>query len=1090
MFSWQDPFIRYSNDLSHILTGKSRVICDRDSLFLWLALFLNKNRHSTVVITPDLSQTEILLSEVQGILPSFAVARSMYMLPEIVVGRKRLAIEQEPMRQRIFYHAGAPDGVFFASIMSFLAPAPDPGKFKEHQLSLACGEREWPPEKLAAFLVSLDYDNEALVTAPGEFSWRGGILDIYSPLYDNPIRLDYWGDSIESLRFFDPHTQRSLEKLDQFTIVPRQLLQLHSETPSNTPCFFDFFAPHDTQFIIVDHSAIESHLQQYADDTQLRLWEKFLAQSQLRIDCERQGNSSSAAADSSHRCPFYGFSQIAMRTLPEINDTFTQLQRQFLQHEARKWQTKGYRVGVCTLQNSIWQHFRDIIQPDERNAAMSIEAISLALPQGIVYPEAQLVLLSEADVLGTYGHKKTAKSLKSGFNIDYRLETGIELNEGEFAVHAAHGICRYLGLRKEQFHDRIQEVLVLEFDNEVKVFVPLEQAYMVSRYVGAHKKIPKLNRIGAAAWRRAKEEASAAVKDLAADLIRLQAIRAVTSGFSFGNPKSSDMQSFARSFQFQETPDQQAAIEMVLADMAQSRPMDRLVCGDVGYGKTEVAMRAAFNAVMANKQVAILVPTTILAQQHFLTFSDRFKAWPVIIDCLSRFRSPAQQRAILKQLSAGKIDIIIGTHRLLQKDVAFKDLGLVIVDEEQRFGVRHKERLKMLRANVDILTLTATPIPRTLYLAMAGLRDMSTIMSAPRERHPIHTVVAEFEEQIVREAITYELQRGGQVFYIHNRIHSITQVWEKLTRMFPDESIDVAHGRMPEDDLEAVMLRFIEGGSKILVCTTIVESGLDIPNANTMIIDRADRFGLAELYQLRGRVGRFHRQAYAYLLLPKNTIVLATAKQRLEAISKYTQLGAGFKLAIRDMEIRGTGNIIGYEQSGHIAAIGFNLYCQLLKQAVARLKNQQTASHPEIKLILDFVSFGDELAARTAATIPATYISDPELRVDCYRRLGLLTTIPALEDFIAELKDRFGAVPQATLNLCMVTRLKIFAHAAGIKSITTRNRLITMETDTGLVRTSTHRLPRLQSPDPDDFLEELCALVGAQKNTAPVFRGK
>ena len=541
------------------------------------------------------------------------------------------------------------------------------------------------------------------------------------------------------------------------------------------------------------------------------------------------------------------------------------------------------------------------------------------------------------------------------------------------------------------------------------------------------------------------------------------------------------MHDFAEAFPYTETDDQLTAIDGTLHDMAAKRPMDRLICGDVGFGKTEVAMRAAFKAVMNGKQVAVLVPTTILSQQHFLSFTQRFRDYPVLIENLSRFVSAGQQKVVLEALKEGKVDIVIGTHRLLSFDVHFKDLGLLIVDEEQRFGVKHKERLKRMRANIDILTLTATPIPRTLYMSLSGLRDLSTIVTAPQERLPVQTVVAQFDETLIQQAIERELQRKGQVFFLHNRVQTIEKTATRISKLVPQARVAIGHGQMAEGDLEKVMLRVIEGEIDVFVCTTIIETGVDIPNANTIIIDRADRFGLADLYQLRGRVGRYHRQAYAYLLIPKYGVMVDNARKRLSAIRKYTQLGAGFKLAMKDLEIRGAGNILGAQQSGHIAAIGFDLYCQLLKEAVSRLKNEPVAKRPNIQFDIDFVTFGEtHETGLVSAHIPRTYMEEESTRVDFYRRLSQMEIIADLDDLLIELRDRFGEPPAPVLNLFMANRIRLEAYLLGVHALTTREGKVMLETDEGYLRHGT-RMPRLEPPYDAGSLNQLLYILDSFK---------
>jgi transcription-repair coupling factor (superfamily II helicase) len=645
-----------------------------------------------------------------------------------------------------------------------------------------------------------------------------------------------------------------------------------------------------------------------------------------------------------------------------------------------------------------------------------------------------------------------------------------ELHEGDYVVHLEHGVGRFLGLVRLPTTDRAasadaaqtlsptgdaserwpekpageKEVLALEFAEDAKLYVPLEQAYLVSRYVGVGKKNPPLSSLADARWARAKRTAAASIFDYAGKMLALQAERETQLGHAFA-PDTKWQVEFEHSFPFRETPDQLKAIIDTKSDMEQPRSMDRLICGDVGFGKTEVAIRAAFKAVMEGKQVALLAPTTVLAQQHFDTFRQRMLDYPVRIEMLSRFRSQSEQRKVLKLLKDGGVDIVIGTHRIISGDVIFKDLGLVVIDEEQRFGVVHKEKFKELFKLVDVLTLSATPIPRTLYLSLVGVKDMSTIETPPLNRLPVETVVCGYDERIIRDAINRELERQGQVFFLHNRVQSIQRMRDKIADLCPGARMDIGHGQMNADELESVMERFVAGRTDVLVCTTIIESGLDIPNANTIIIDRADRFGLADLYQLRGRVGRAEHKAYAYLLLPREMMAVGAARKRINAIKQYSSLGAGFRIAMRDLEIRGAGSILGTAQSGHIAAVGFDLYCQLLKQAVAQLKGEKAYFRLEVDVRLDFVAANEAEFApsgrpeRAPAFIPTSYVSDTVLRIQAYRSLAEITTHEQLHSLRRDWRDRFGKAPPAIDNLLLLTEIKLAAAKANVTRVEVRD---------------------------------------------------
>ncbi len=626
------------------------------------------------------------------------------------------------------------------------------------------------------------------------------------------------------------------------------------------------------------------------------------------------------------------------------------------------------------------------------------------------------------------------------------------------------------------------EAIELEFADEDKLYVPLEQAYLVSKYIGGTKNLPSLSKLGGSAWAKSRKHAEEAAWDLAAELIRLEAMRAAVKGQRF-QPAADWERSFYGSFPFDLTEDQRDAVEACLKDMADSKPMDRLLCGDVGYGKTEVAVRAAFRAVMNNRQVAVLVPTTVLAQQHYQTFRERMAAYPVRIEMLSRFRTTAQQAEVVRALADGEVDIVIGTHRLLSNDVRFASLGLLVIDEEQRFGVRAKQRLKAMRATVDILTMTATPIPRTLYLSLAGIRNLSTIMTAPSNRLPVSTVVAPYDRELIKEAISREVARGGQVFFLHNRVQTLEDRLKKLQEMLPSVRFQAAHGQMPPATLERLMTDFVAHKFDVLVCTTIIESGIDIPNANTIIIDRADRFGLSELYQLRGRVGRYFRQAYAYLLLPPMGMLPANARERLAAIRRFSHLGAGFRLAMKDLEIRGAGNILGQEQSGHIAAVGFDLYCQLLKTAVAKLKKDTAALPREVQVELEMVVPSlVPIDNKVQATIPPAYIQEERTRIAVYKRLQALVTPQEVDDYREELKDRFGPLPAAVEGLLKCHRIRARARQRGFLRMAARDGRLVIETPNGLLRQNgriptydTTRSASRQLDEIETFLKDLPA---------------
>jgi transcription-repair coupling factor (superfamily II helicase) len=770
-----------------------------------------------------------------------------------------------------------------------------------------------------------------------------------------------------------------------------------------------------------------------------------------------------------------------------------------------------------------------------------------ALSGGFLYEEARLVVVTDAEIFGRYKVQRPrrlksphAQAARSALDIDFA-----DLEEGDYVVHLQHGIGRYIGLQvlplgagakptqgTAASANAGQECLVIEYapsdaaQPPPKLYVPVTEAHLVSKYVGAGKARPALNTLGGSRWLKTRMQAERAVRDVASELLAIQAARDSQAGHAF-LPDTSWQRDFEGAFVFEETPDQMRAILETKTDMERAKPMDRLICGDVGFGKTEVAIRAAFKAVLDGKQVAVLVPTTVLAQQHFNTFRERMADYPVRLELLSRFRARSAQQEVVRDLAAGAVDIVIGTHRLVQEDVTFKDLGLVVIDEEQRFGVMHKEKFKMLRKLVDVLTLSATPIPRTLYLALSGARDMSTIQTPPHDRLPVETVVMQYDERLIRDAIQRELNRGGQVFFLHNRVMTIQTMARKLEALLPQARIVVGHGQMHSDELEEVMTRFINGAADVLLSTTIIESGLDIPNANTIIIDRADRFGLSDLYQLRGRVGRYKHQAYAYLLLPRHAHLLSDVRKRMSALKQYSTLGSGFKIAMRDLEIRGAGNLLGAEQSGHITAVGFELYCQLLKQSIASVKGEKVKPRVEVQVQLDFLAlspgeerhprpesggakrearsaelegegrrteggeqepkgveeaFGPEAeltphasrgpSSASSAYIPFNYISDPRQRIEFYRKLAQAGEPAAVADVEKEARDRFGPPPPPLQRLLQVARLKVLAAARGISMIEVKDDKLMLTRHHDYLMTGS-RFPRLAATGASARLDEI-----------------
>jgi transcription-repair coupling factor (superfamily II helicase) len=901
--------------------------------------------------------------------------------------------------------------------------------------------------------------------------------------------------------------------------------------------------PRETIFLLCEPEQLAARAGDYQSqipdgDRFLIPWEKFLAdldqRGMTRLDLSEEDVQPTIAAPGQPATlsPLRGekdgargttlFSSLdAYRPLaeraPEL--PIAEAQRREFFHQLHRWLRQDYAVHVFCNNDGERQRFNEIWAewgvgsgvPGPEKDALTVNPQTPdpgprtrigSLARGFICEDAKLVVVTDAEIFGRYKIQRPrrlkspqALAIRSALDIDFT-----ELEEGDLVVHLQYGIGRFLGLKtlpaSSRSHgsplpapDSETECLVIEYapanpgDEPPKLYVPVTEAHLVGKYVGAGKAHPPLNTLGGTRWRKAREQAERAVRDVAAELLQIQAVRESQPGHAF-KPDAPWQREFESAFLFEETPDQWRAIQETKSDMEKPKPMDRLICGDVGFGKTEVAIRAAFKAVMDGKQVAVLVPTTVLAQQHFNTFRERLADYPIRIELLSRFRTRRQQQRVVKDLAHGGVDMVIGTHRLIQNDILFKDLGLVVIDEEQRFGVLHKEKFKRLRTQVDVLTLSATPIPRTLYLALTGARDMSTIQTPPHDRLPVETIVTQFDERVIRDAIQRELNRGGQVFFLHNRVMTIQAMADRLKRLLPHARLVIGHGQMDADELEAVMTQFVNGKADVLLSTTIIESGLDIPNANTIIIDRADRFGLSDLYQLRGRVGRYKHQAYAYLLLPRHVSLLTDVRKRISAIRQYSTLGSGFKIAMRDLEIRGAGNLLGSEQSGHITAIGFELYCQLLKQSVSALKGEKVKPRVEVSVKLDFLDTENvkreevNHASRIThhASLPHTYVTEPQHRIEIYRKLAQAADKSALESLQTEMRDRFGPLPPPAELLLLVAELKILASEKSVTMIEVKADKL-MLTRHGDFITLGGKFPRLTKKEAKARLKEIKRLL-------------
>jgi len=913
------------------------------------------------------------------------------------------------------------------------------------------------PLDLIEWLEEQFYESEAQVSEKGHVATRGGIVDVWPLASPWPVRLEFFGNELESLRYFDPITQVSREEIPEMTIAPGGEIGLLKKENGMTAASLLEYLPPETLFILCEPDLLDEHARRYQEqaavgDRLLTTWEQFQEEmSQRGMTALPLTEFAPAfiedvvvAGKILERPPALGLQSLEIfrpigdrRPEPQIAEA----QRKEFFAQLHRWLRQDYAVNLFCNNDGERQRFQEIWGEYGLGESSALKIRFGALSRGFLLETAKLVVVTDAEIFGRYKVQRPRR-LKSPHAASSRSLLDInfaELEEGDYVVHLQHGIGRYLGLNSMPDAEGApgQECLVIEYaaadprEQSPKLYVPLSESHLVSKYVGAGKARPPLNTLTGQRWAKTKAQAEHAVRDIAADMLSIQAVRSAQQGFTFP-PDTSWQLEFENSFLYEETPDQWRAIVATKEDMEAAKPMDRLICGDVGYGKTEVAIRAAFKAALGGKQVAVLVPTTVLAQQHFNTFRERMADYPIRIELLSRFRSRSDLARVVRELAAGSVDIVIGTHRLLQKDIQFKDLGLVVIDEEQRFGVMHKERFKRLRTLVDVLTLTATPIPRTLYLALSGARDMSTIETPPQDRLPVETIVAQYDERLIRDAIRRELNRGGQVFFLHNRVFDIDVPARRLRELVPEARIAVGHGQMHSDELEEVMASFVNGDCDVLLSTTIIESGLDIPNANTIIIDRADRFGLSDLYQLRGRVGRYKHQAYAFLLLPRHAGLLSEARKRLSAIKQYSSLGSGFKIAMRDLEIRGAGNLLGPEQSGHITAVGFELYCRLLKHSVGKLKGETAPLEIAVKIRLDFLATNQQDAG---ACLPASYIAEPQHRIEMYRKLAQAQDAKALGELKKELRDRFGPLPEAAELALKVADLKLAAAAKGLTMI-------------------------------------------------------
>jgi len=919
--------------------------------------------------------------------------------------------------------------VIVTSLQAIFQPAPAPEALSAASLRLQVGARyEW--DDVVARLVAAGYERSADVDAPGKLAVRGGLLDVWPPAEPAPWRAEFFDTELESLRTFDPVTQRSAGTGTDVWLPPC------TEAALPTVQLIDLL-PEGCAVLWLEHDRIRAGTLFPPDGVRDPLsWEAL----QERVANRAPDMQLYSGDPPPPHTPALSLEIAALPGLAELGaeeahhpELLMQARQRLLADFCRRAEA-GETVLLFADTPGTCELLTREVGPDAR-----VKVRRAALSGGFVMPG--LTVAAQPDLYAvrkqSLRRAPSAAAVRGG-----RVENAADLEPGDLVVHVDYGIGRFLGSTEVEVDGQRSEVFTIEYAEGAKLHVPVTHAHLLSRYVGVAGHRAKLHRLGGRRWTREKADAERAVADLAASLLDTQARRQVVEGLAF-NAEPPWLHEFEASFPYQETEDQIKVIEEVKRDMASPRPMDRLICGDAGYGKTEIAMRAAFIAVMNGRQVAVLVPTTVLAEQHYETFVDRMSAYPVKIAVLSRFQSHAKRMRILADLRHGRLDIVIGTHALIGSDVVFQNLGLLIIDEEQRFGVAHKEKLKQVRQVVDVLTLSATPIPRTLYMSMTGARDMSLLQTPPRERVAVETRVARDSDTVLRNAIRQELNRGGQVFFLYNRVMTIGLMQRRLEGLVPEARIAVAHGQLPSQTLARMMREFEAGAIDVLLCTTIVESGLDIPRANTILIHRADRFGIADLYQLRGRVGRSSRKGFAWLLLPEHGHVDEDARQRIAALQKHSGLGSGFNLALRDLEIRGAGNLLGAAQSGHIAAIGFGLYCQLLRRTIARLKGEAPPLLVDVDLDLDFIDLSPgSTDPESAACLPYAYVEDEAHRMILHRRLAETTSVKEVNALRRELADRYGRPPAAVLRLLRLTELRVRAAQKSLGRIETRDQKI------------------------------------------------
>ena len=988
-------------------------------------------------------------------------------------------------------------GIVVASVDALMSYTADKNKFKSSIIELKLGD-EYDVSELIQRFLAIGYKREEMIEGIGQFSVRGGIIDIYSPNSEGPVRIEFWGDEIDAIKSFDIDSQRSLENVESVRVIPvtealyspkrrdeiileltRRLKNAKRKSDENSEyiktleadieAFGERYSfPSIDKYISLIYGHIPTLTDYFDSDSLVFMIDPKRVCERMRTFLWERGEALTDLKDkgivSAGKDDFYKSASeiiesvsakklIALEMLSHTKNDFSfkfletiiskttisfHGKLEYLFDDLARWRENGYTVAVLAATSGRAENLCGVfnergiktrISQDGEFEKGEIVIIKGNSAGGFEYPEIKFVLVSEQEIFRSSQSRE--KRRKENAN---RIKSYNDISVGDYVVHAAHGIGEYCGLQKMTVDGVSKDYLKIQYRGSDVLYVPVDQLNLLYKYGGkSDEKSVKLNKLGTQEWTRSKQKVKASTDELAKELIKLYAKREEVKGYAFSEDTPWQRE-FEDTFRYSETTDQLRSIEEVKTDMEKSAPMDRLLCGDVGFGKTEVALRAAFKAVCDGKQVIYLCPTTILAMQHYETFASRMADFPVTVEMLSRFRTKKEQTEILKKLADGRIDIIIGTHRLLSKDVKFRDVGLLIVDEEQRFGVVHKERIKELKTNVDVLTMTATPIPRTLHMAMTAVRDMSVLTEPPASRYPVQTYVLEYNENVILDAINNELSRGGQVFYLYNRVQGIYHKAEWLKEKFPDVSVAVGHGKMNETELEDIMYDMVKGTTQILVCTTIIETGLDIPNANTIIIENADKMGLAQLYQLRGRVGRSNRAAYAYLTYKKDMVLSSVSQKRLSAICEFTEFGSGFKIAMRDLEIRGAGNLLGREQHGHMDNVGYDMYCKILSESINEAKGINTNQTDDVSIDISVNAY-----------IPERYIESPQQRIDMYKKIASIETEEEEFEICDELIDRYGDMPKPVLNIIAVASTKIPAREVGCIEILEKQRTITLK---------------------------------------------